>query len=168
MAKFKKIAKIIGGTALVALGVTVIKKLYDDYRIFNDFDVEDINDDEDKELDLDSFGNNIFSEDDSICEDEDEDDCEFDDGDIEEEFSDDEYSAEEDEFWEEDDEEYEEEYSEPSDSEEYKEPSDFEKVTKATREDAIKFILSKDKTYSDLLLADLSDQALAEIYVSLL
>lgn len=178
MKKVKKALLAVGAVTVVT-GITVaLKKLYDDYHHFVDFEVDDIALEDAPKLyaesrlnslkeKIDNIGNenssedkNEDSEDDFVSEDEFWDDDEEDFCESEDDSADDSVG-----FY--DDEDEDDDYSFADVEEEPREKTDFEKVCGVTREEAIKIILSHNKTHSKELLDVLEDASLAEIYSSL-
>lgn len=174
MKKVKKALLAVGAVTVVT-GITVaLKKLYDDYRHFIDFEVDDIALEDAPKLYAESRLNSLKEKinntgNDGSSEDKNEDD--------EDDF------VSEDEFWDDDEEDFceseddsvgfyddedeDDDYSFADVEEEPREKTDFEKVCGVTREEAIKVILSHNKTHSKELLDVLEDASLAEIYSSL-
>lgn len=174
MGKIKK-ALLTVGVATVTTGVAIIaKKVYDDYKKFVDFEVDDIDLDKAPKLyaesKIKSFKKKLddLSNLEDIEEEEDEDDSEFWD-DVDECFDDTEdfdCSSEDDlDDYEEGDDYEDDDYS-VEDEESDEEKSDFEKVCGVTREEAIEFVLNCDSSYSRELLEEVEDATLAEIYSS--
>ena len=149
MKNVKKLLLVLGGVSVVTGVAIALKKLYNEYRDFADFDVKDIIS-EDDEVEEDIEDENEYEDEDDIWdEDSEEEICEeelFEDWDTENEEKD--------------------EYSCVDDEEPY-EKTDFEKVFGVTRDKAIDFIVSCNKDYSKELLVMLKDASLAEIYSSL-
>lgn len=177
MKKVKKALLAVGAVTVVT-GITVaLKKLYDDYHHFVDFEVDDIALEDAPKLyaesrlsslkeKIDNIGNenssedkNEDDEDDFVSEDEFWDDDEEDFCESEDDLDDDSVG-----FYDEDEDD---DYSFADVEEEPREKTDFEKVCGVTREEAIKIILSHNKTHSKELLDVLEDASLAEIYSSL-
>ena len=176
MKKVKKALLAVGAVTVVT-GITVaLKKLYDDYHHFVDFEVDDIALEDAPKLyaesrlnslkeKIDNMGNedssedNEDDEDDFVSEDEFWDDDEEDFCESEDDLDDDSVG-----FYDEDEDD---DYSFADVEEEPREKTDFEKVCGVTREEAIKIILSHNKTHSKELLDVLEDASLAEIYSSL-
>ena len=176
MKKVKKALLAVGAVTVVT-GITVaLKKLYDDYHHFVDFEVDDIALEDAPKLyaesrlnslkeKIDNRGNedssedNEDDEDDFVSEDEFWDDDEEDFCESEDDLDDDSVG-----FYDEDEDD---DYSFADVEEEPREKTDFEKVCGVTREEAIKIILSHNKTHSKELLDVLEDASLAEIYSSL-
>lgn len=181
MKKVKKALLAVGAVTVVT-GITVaLKKLYDDYHHFVDFEVDDIALEDAPKLyaesrlnslkeKIDNIGNEDSSEDnedgkdDFLSEDEFWDDNEEDFLESEDDLGDD--SADDSVVFY-DDEDEDDDYSFADVEEEPREKTDFEKVCGITREEAIKVILSHNKSHSEELLDVLEDASLAEIYSSL-
>lgn len=185
MKKVKKALLAVGAVTVVT-GITVaLKKLYDDYHHFVDFEVDDIALEDAPKLyaesrlnslkeKIDNMGNedssedNEDGEDDFLSEDEFWDDNEEDFLESEDDLGDDSADDSADDsvvFY--DDEDEDDDYSFADVEEEPREKTDFEKVCGITREEAIKVILSHNKSHSEELLDVLEDASLAEIYSSL-
>ena len=183
MKKFKNVLVAVGAVTVATGVIVALKKLYDDYRHFVDYEVDDIAlDDAPKlyaESRLDSLkeklerGTKVNPVDES--ETSEEDDTDLDEDEI---WDDEEYDAikfDEDDEIEGDGEddvelvldEDEEDYISDEDESETHVKSDFEKVCGVTREEAIKLILAQNKSHSKELLDVLEDASLAEIYTSL-